>query len=347
MRLHRSSRKVRPAETHCTVCTNSTSAQHSLPSAANADGARLRARAVPGLSRRGPKAKTASTAAPAPLAHAVGLRPRARRVLAGKLVVQHNVQVARVLRVGLARQRACPASAAGQGPRRRGSQTCQRRRGSCFARPASRIKKLVLVMINIVLQRWISKVSSSGRGRGSACSRGTCHAGTQTHSFTLTQSAARHTHRFTIGTAPSSSGASAHAAAARRPPLLGQARARRGEWGPGGARAGDRLALADDQRVLQVQHSLLPVRRPAPARRPALGGRVSPMRARRAPPSSPAPQPAVCAEQPPHAVTDMPGLLSRRHRGPLTARTARRARAQGAAGRREGILLTLARKEKP
>jgi len=35
---------------------------------------------------------------------------------------------------------------------------------ACFARPAIRIKKLVLVLINIVLQRWISKVSSSGAG---------------------------------------------------------------------------------------------------------------------------------------------------------------------------------------
>ena len=128
------------------------------------------------------------------------------------------------------------------------------------------------------------------RGRGSAGSRETCHAGTQAHCITFNQSATWHTHRMTFGAAPSSSGASAHAAAARRPPLSGQARARRGKQGSRRARTGDRLALADDQRVLQVQHRLLPVRRPTPARRPATGGRVSPTRARRPPPSSPAPQ---------------------------------------------------------
>jgi len=83
----------------------------------------------------------------------------------------------------------------------------------------------------------------------------------------------------------------------QRTPLPHAARPSRGRparaaasRGPGGARTGDRLALADDQRVLQVQHRLLPVRRPTPARRPATGGRVSPTRARRPPPSSPAPQ---------------------------------------------------------
>ncbi len=97
-----------------------------VPSVASAGGARPRARAGSEASRHGPRAKSALAPAQAPLAHAVGLRPRARRVLAGKLVVQHDVQITRVLRVGLARQRACPASAARQGPHWHGVRSCQR-----------------------------------------------------------------------------------------------------------------------------------------------------------------------------------------------------------------------------